>query len=60
MISIFPKDFSFIIEENLSHIFNILHKNKVKVNTMLNSAISFSVSVDNDETKDQTVDRRPL
>jgi aspartate kinase len=51
LISIFPKDFSFIIEENLSHIFNILHKNKVKVNTMLNSAISFSVSVDNDETK---------
>ncbi|KQC01229.1 aspartate kinase [Pedobacter sp. Hv1] len=51
LISIFPKDFSFIIEENLSHIFNILHKNKVKVNTMLNSAISFSVSVDNDEAK---------
>ena len=51
LISIFPKDFSFIIEENLSHIFNILHKNKVKVNTMLNSAISFSVSVDNDEEK---------
>ncbi|RYG05950.1 MAG: aspartate kinase, partial [Chitinophagaceae bacterium] len=36
LISIFPKDFSFIIEENLSHIFSILHKNKVKVNTMLN------------------------
>lgn len=51
LISIFPKDFSFIIEENLSHIFNILHKNKVKVNTMLNSAISFSVSVDHDEEK---------
>lgn len=53
LISIFPKDFSFIIEENLSHIFNILHKNKVKVNTMLNSAISFSVSVDDDEEKIQ-------
>lgn len=51
LISIFPKDFSFIIEENLSQIFNILHKNKVKVNTMLNSAISFSVSVDYDEAK---------
>lgn len=51
LISIFPKDFSFIIEENLSHIFDILHRNKVKVNTMLNSAISFSVSVDNDEDK---------
>jgi len=51
LISVFPKDFSFIIEENLSDIFNILHQNKVKVNTMLNSAISFSVSVDNDDAK---------
>lgn len=51
LLSISPKDFSFIIEENLSHIFAIFHKNKVKVNTMLNSAISFSVSVDYDEQK---------
>ncbi len=51
LISILPKDFSFIIEENLSHIFDILHQHKVKVNTMLNSAISFSVSVDDDEEK---------
>jgi aspartate kinase len=51
LLSISPKDFSFIIEENLSHIFAIFHKNKVKVNTMLNSAISFSVSVDNDKFK---------
>jgi aspartate kinase len=51
LISIFPKDFSFIIEENLSQIFNVFHKNKIKVNTMLNSAISFSVSVDYDEDK---------
>ena len=51
LISIFPKDFSFIIEENLGDIFNTLHKNKVKVNTMLNSAISFSLSVDNNDLK---------
>ncbi|HEY0176899.1 MAG TPA: aspartate kinase [Pedobacter sp.] len=51
LISIFPKDFSFIIEENLSDIFSLFHQHKVKVNTMLNSAISFSVSVDNDENK---------
>lgn len=55
LISIFPKDFSFIIEENLSHIFNIFHQNRVKVNTMLNSAISFSVSVDNDDEKIKTL-----
>lgn len=46
LISIFPKDFSFIIEENLSEIFNLFHKHKIKINTMLNSAISFSVSFD--------------
>ncbi|TDQ10965.1 aspartate kinase [Pedobacter metabolipauper] len=51
LISIFPKDFSFIIEENLSDIFNLFHKHKVKINTMLNSAISFSVSFDYDAKK---------
>lgn len=51
LISILPKDFSFIIEENLSHIFNLLHQYKVKVNTMLNSALSFSISVDQDKEK---------
>ncbi|MGF1924147.1 MAG: aspartate kinase [Bacteroidia bacterium] len=52
LISIFPKDFSFIIEESLSEIFRLFHKHKVKVNTMLNSAISFSVSVDDSEKID--------
>lgn len=51
LLSISPKDFSFIIEENLSDIFAVFHKHKVKVNTMLNSAISFSVSIDNDTRK---------
>jgi aspartate kinase len=51
LISIFPKDFSFIIEENLSDIFSLFHQHKIKVNTMLNSAISFSVSVDEDKEK---------
>jgi len=51
LISILPKDFSFIIEENLSDIFSLFHQHKIKVNTMLNSAISFSVSVDDDAEK---------
>ncbi|TKC06125.1 aspartate kinase [Pedobacter frigoris] len=51
LISIFPKDFSFIIEENLSDIFSLFHKHKVKINTMLNSAISFSVSFNHDAKK---------
>jgi len=51
LISISPKDYSFIIEENLSAIFELFHKLRIKINTMLNSAISFSVSIDDDEQK---------
>jgi len=45
-ISILPRDFSFIVEDNLSHIFNLFHQYRIKVNMMHNSAISFSVSID--------------
>jgi aspartate kinase len=48
LLSISPRDFSFIVEENLSEIFSILAKYRVKVNVMQNSAISFSVCVDSD------------
>lgn len=51
LISISPKDFSFIGEENFSDIFNLFSEKQVKVNVMQNSAISFSVSVDADERK---------
>ncbi len=51
LISIFPKDFSFIVEENLSHIFQLFHNHKIKMNTMQNSAISFSVCIDQNEIK---------
>lgn len=46
LLSISPKDFSFIDEKNTASIFEIFARNKVKVNLMQNSAISFSVSVD--------------
>jgi aspartate kinase len=51
LLSISPKDFSFIMEENLSEMFNLFAERQVKVNVMQNSAISFSVSIDNDERK---------
>jgi len=51
LISISPRDFSFILEENLSEIFRILASFRVKVNVMQNSAISFSICVDNDPQK---------
>lgn len=51
LISISSKDFSFIVEENLSAIFKIVAEKHVKINMMQNSAISFSVCVDNDPRK---------
>lgn len=46
LLSISPKDFSFIAEENLSTIFAIFAFFGFKINLMQNSAISFSVCVD--------------
>jgi len=46
LFSITPKDFSFIVEENLSDIFEILSKSGIKINLMQNSALSFSFAVD--------------
>ncbi len=40
-------DFSFIVEENISEIFRLLHEYKMKVDLIQNSAISFSVCFDN-------------
>lgn len=47
LISLSSLDFSFIVEENISHIFQLLHQYKMKVDVIQNSAISFSVCVDN-------------
>ena len=46
LISISALDFSFMVENNLSELFKILHDNKLKVNLIQNSAISFSVCVE--------------
>ena len=51
LISIQPKDFSFIAEDNLSDIFELFSKHGVKINLMQLSAISFSVCCDNDDVK---------
>jgi aspartate kinase len=46
LFSITPKDFSFIMEENLSEIFETLSKAGIKINLMQNSALSFSFAID--------------
>ena len=45
LIKLSSLDFSFIVEDNISDIFQILHENKMKVDLIQNSAISFSVCV---------------
>lgn len=47
LISLHPNDFSFIAEDNLSRIFGRFAHLGVKINLMQNTAISFSVVVDN-------------
>lgn len=47
LISLSSLDFSYIVEENISDIFNLLHLYKMKVDVIQNSAISFSVCIDN-------------
>ena len=51
LLSLSPKDFSFVAEENLAQIFSLLTAYRIKVNLMQNSAISFSLCIDNDALK---------
>jgi len=46
LISILPRDFSFVIDEGLGRIFNQIDNHKVKVNLIQNSAVSISLCVD--------------
>lgn len=46
LLSVSSKDFSFIMENNIRDIFDMLHQYKIKVNMIQNSAISFSVCVE--------------
>lgn len=46
LISIQPKDFSFIAEDNMQAIFSVLAGLNIKANMMQNSALSFSLCID--------------
>ncbi|MEC7646246.1 MAG: aspartate kinase [Bacteroidota bacterium] len=51
LISISDTSLSFIVETHISQIFSLLAKYNVSVNMMQNSAISFSICVDDDKYK---------
>jgi len=47
LITMRAKDFAFVLEESLSEIFDIIHRNRLKVSLIQSSAVSISVCVDN-------------
>jgi aspartate kinase len=51
LISLSPKDFSFIAEKNLRDIFAAFAKIGIRVNMMQNSAISFTACISQNERK---------
>jgi aspartate kinase len=55
LMSLTPKDFSFIAEENLGSIFQTLSEASVKINLMQNSALSFSLVFDSKKANAQKV-----
>ncbi len=48
LLSITPRDLSFVVEENLSAIFPVFVQHGVRINLMQNSAVAFTVCLDND------------
>ncbi len=47
LITMRAKDFSFVLEESLSHIFAIIHRYRLRVSLIQSSAVTISVCVDN-------------
>lgn len=57
LLSLSGKDFSFIVEDNISNIFAVLASFRIKVNLMQNSALSFSVCIDNTSKRNALIEQ---
>jgi aspartate kinase len=57
LLEIYPRDFSFIAENNLEKIFGCFAVSGLKINLMQNTAINFKVCVNNDPTRIEPVVR---
>ncbi len=55
LLRLSTRDFSFVVEDNISDIFRLLHKHKMSVDLIQNSAISFSVCVNDKYHNMQTL-----
>jgi aspartate kinase len=49
LITVLPKDFSFIAEESISNLYKIFSKFRMKVNLVQQSAMNFSLAIDRPE-----------
>ena len=56
LISITPRDLSFVVEENLSGIFKQFAQRNVRIELMQNSAVAFTVCVDDTPRARQLID----
>ncbi|MFN0274615.1 MAG: aspartate kinase [Chitinophagales bacterium] len=57
LLSIITTDFSFIAEDNLSNIYNILSKHHVKVNMIQTAAMSCTISIETNAYKEEQLER---
>jgi aspartate kinase len=47
LVSLLPRDFSFVLEESLQKAFSLMNKHRLKISAIQSSAVSISVCVDN-------------
>ena len=57
LITLRAKDLAFVLEESLSHIFQIIHANRLKVSLIQSSAVTISVCVDNSRFVPQAIEQ---
>ena len=57
LITLRAKDLAFVLEESLSHIFQIIHANRLKVSLIQSSAVTISVCVDNTRFVPQAIEQ---
>lgn len=56
LITVRPLDFSFVLEESLNRLFEIVHRHRLKVSLIQASAVTISVSVDHTRYVDEALE----
>lgn len=56
LVTIRPRDFSFVLEESLTKAFAVMHKHRMKISLIQSSAVSISVCVDNNRYLEAALD----